>query len=69
MQSTSTYVPWVSQAFSLSLHQEERKRDFNFSLSSWAWTEAEGEVMGTRLERHEAVENEQMSVRQEDICR
>ena len=23
------YVPWVSQAFSLSLHQEERKRDSN----------------------------------------
>ena len=65
----STYVPWISQAFSLSLHQEESSIDSNFSLSSWAWTEAKGEVMGTRLERHEAAENEQMSLRQEDICR
>ena len=36
----STYVPWISQAFSLSLHQEESSIDSNFSLSSWAWTEA-----------------------------
>ena len=70
----ATYVPSVSQAFSLSLPQKERKRDSNLvpRTSPFApglgrergWRDSETRLM-TTVSRHEAAENEQMSVRQE----
>ncbi|XP_015767919.1 PREDICTED: orexin receptor type 1-like [Acropora digitifera] len=53
---TSTWSEkWVTRGFFLTCY--------------WAWAEAKGEVIRTRLERHAAAENEQMYVRQEGICR
>ena len=50
-----TDVPWVSQAFSFSSQRDLKKRD-------------SGTRLMTTASRHEAAENEQISVRQEDIC-